>query len=87
VSEAHLYPPPFQDLRTLARNICMGESTIENLVKLGRFPPPRKNKCGKRLWVWKEVEEFLAAPEAIPLSKGESIREATRRALERAHST
>ena len=57
------YPPPFQDLPTLAAHTCLGESTIERMVKEGRFPPPRKEKCGKRLWVWAEVEKFLAAPE------------------------
>ena len=55
------YPPPFQDLATLAAHCCMSEHTIENLVKAGSFPQPRRNKCGKRLWVWKEVEAWLAA--------------------------
>jgi hypothetical protein len=51
--------PPFQDLATLALHICSGESTIENWVKLGLFPPPKKIG-GKRLWSWKEVEKHLA---------------------------
>ena len=53
------YPPPFQDLRTLSEHISAGESTIENWVKLGLFPAPRK-VGGKRLWRWKEVERHLA---------------------------
>jgi predicted DNA-binding transcriptional regulator AlpA len=57
----------------------MSEHTIENLVKQGSFPPPRKNKCGKRLWVWKEVEAYLAAPEDAPLDEVARIREAARR--------
>ena len=57
------YPPPFQDLRTLAQHVGMCEDTIEKLVKEGRFPEPRRNKCAKRLWVWKEVEAHLSKPD------------------------
>jgi len=53
------YPPPIMDLATLALHICTGESTIETWVKLGLFPPPRK-QGGKRLWVWKVVERHIA---------------------------
>jgi predicted DNA-binding transcriptional regulator AlpA len=77
------YPPPFQDLRTLAEHLCTGESTIENWVKLGLVPRPRKIG-GKRLWQWKEVERFLAATEvavaAVPDAQAEAIRNATRAA-------
>jgi predicted DNA-binding transcriptional regulator AlpA len=80
------YPPPFQDLRILAEHLCTGESTIENWVKLGLFPRPRKIG-GKRLWQWKEVERFLAAAEdavaAVPDAQAEAIRNATRAAASR----
>lgn len=75
------YPPPFQDLRTLSEHVCLGESTIEAMVKENRFPQPRRNKCGKRLWVWKEVEAWLAEPENTPLEQGEAIYAATLRAI------
>jgi len=55
--------PPIQDIKTLSSNTCLSESTIERLVAEKRFPPPRRNKCGKRLWVWDEVYKYLAAPE------------------------
>lgn len=71
--------PPFQDLPTLAAHTCLGESTIERMVKEGRFPQPRKNKCGKNLWVWREVESFLSAPEDETVVELDRIREATRR--------
>ncbi len=71
------YPPPFQDLSTLAAHVCMGESTIEEKVRLGEFPAPRK-VGGKRLWSWKEVERFLSADDNGPTQLG-SIRDATRR--------
>ncbi len=74
------YPPPFQDLPTLAEHICAGESTIENWVRLGIFPPPKK-VGGKRLWRWKEVERYLAAvgelPASSPDEEAQRIREAT----------
>jgi predicted DNA-binding transcriptional regulator AlpA len=56
------YPPPFQDLRTLALHVGLSKRTIEERVRLGQFPQPRR-KFGKRLWVWKEVEQFLALPD------------------------
>ena len=73
--------PPYQDLRTLAEHLCLGESTIEEWVKLGRLPYPVTNK-GKRLWRWKDVETYLARPAEVgpPLDDAERIREATRRA-------
>jgi predicted DNA-binding transcriptional regulator AlpA len=57
------YPPPFQELRTLAAHICISESTIERKVREGTFPAPRKNKCGKNLWVRDEVVAWLKAPD------------------------
>jgi hypothetical protein len=36
------YPPPYQDLATLSAHICAAESTIENWVRLGLFPEPKK---------------------------------------------
>jgi len=76
------YPPPFQDLPTLAEHLCTGESTIENWVRMGIFPAPRKIG-GKRLWVWKEVEHHIAGDNAgmapLPDQLAERIRDATRR--------
>ena len=70
------YPPPFQDLATLAQHVCLGESTIEIMVKEGRFPAPCY-RGGKRLWRWSAVEKFLDKPEPVAVL---SITEATRRA-------
>ena len=81
------YPPPFQDLATLAEHICAGESTIENWVKMGMFPKPRM-QGGKRLWRWKDVERHLAADaDAVPTTTSDHvgrIRDATRKELQRA---
>jgi len=75
------YPPPFQDLRTLSEHVCLSERTIENAVKMGQFPAP-KMQGGKRLWRWKDVEKHLAADTDAAPSMADSIREATRNALQ-----
>jgi predicted DNA-binding transcriptional regulator AlpA len=80
------YPPPFQDLATLSAHISVGESTIENWVKQGLFPEPRK-VGGKRLWQWKAVEKHLAAQSETvgtsDISIAERITNATRQAAHR----
>ncbi len=81
------YPPPFQDLATLAEHICAGESTIENWVRMGSFPKP-VIQGGKRLWRWKDVERHLAREaEQVPTAPSDHttrITNATRKALQRA---
>ena len=83
------YPPPFQDLQTLSEHICAGESTIENWVRMGIFPAPKKIG-GKRLWQWKEVERHLASTTDIiaasPDQQAEAIRNATRAAAASRHN-
>lgn len=66
------YPPPFQDLATLSEHVCAGESTIENWVKMGLFPAPKK-VGGKRLWCWKEVERHLAADAGTVASSADDL--------------
>src|SRR5215475_21716 len=72
--------PPYQDLATLARNLCAGESTIEDLVGRGQFPRPKK-LGGKRVWKWTEVCEFLDGPQVKEDLEGR-IRNATRKLIE-----
>jgi hypothetical protein len=83
------YPPPFQDLATLAEHICCGESTIENWVRLGLFPVPKKIG-GKRLWEWKVVQRHLArydeAGAASIDQQAEAICNATRAAAANPHN-
>ena len=81
------YPLPFQDLATLSEHICAAESTIENWVRLGLFPEPKKIG-GKRLWEWKKVARHLAIQEQVTSSSGpdelaERIKNGTRQALSR----
>lgn len=78
--------PRYADLATLARDICVGESTIEALVRQGKFPQPYR-LAGKRLWKWSEVERTIAASRddrvAEASEKMETIAEATRRISQR----
>jgi hypothetical protein len=73
-------------LATLSEHICSSESAIENWVRLGVFPQPRK-VGGKRLWSWKEVEQHLAAntllEAASPDELAERIKNGTKQAISR----
>ncbi len=73
-------PPPIQDLATLARNICTGESTIQEWVRKGTFPAP-KLRGGKRYWRWSEVEKWFEGDDNASSTSNprENIRDATRR--------
>lgn len=77
--------PPYQDLRTLARNVCMGRSTIDKLVRRGRFPKPTW-VGGKRVWSWTEVVRHIenrkgrGAASKSPDTQAEDITHATRQA-------
>jgi hypothetical protein len=50
--------PPYQDISTLCKNLCIGATTVDAWVKQGILPPP-KLRGGKRLWKWTEVERAL----------------------------
>jgi hypothetical protein len=74
------YPPPYQDSATLALHLCVHEHTIDNWVKLGQFPKPKKIG-GKRLWSWKEVCHFIEGPQdPTTVNLLERITNATRKA-------
>jgi predicted DNA-binding transcriptional regulator AlpA len=77
------YPPPWQDLPTLCEHISVSPNTIDTWVTQGILPPPRE-RGGKRLWKWSEVDEKLTvgAEGASPDSQAERIRNASRAAAE-----
>lgn len=71
------YPPPYQDLATLALHVCMCERTIERHVEDGEFPEPIM-QGGKRVWIWKEVVAHYAAKRTnVPQSPGQQPGEIT----------
>lgn len=78
-----MHIPPYQDISRLTENLCISERTVENWVRQGILPPA-KNKGGKRLWKWSEVEAYLdGAGEGIHAElediRNETKREASRR--------
>jgi predicted DNA-binding transcriptional regulator AlpA len=83
---AKTYPnfvPPWQDIATLAAHICVSPATVDNWVRDGILPQPRK-RGGKLMWKWAEVDEKLTLGEAggEPETDAERIRNGTRRAAE-----
>jgi hypothetical protein len=75
------YPPPWQDASTLCAHLCISEGTLDNWVRTGELPPPRQ-KGGKRMWKWAEVEQYMDGGTGIvpEQSTAERIRNATREA-------
>jgi predicted DNA-binding transcriptional regulator AlpA len=70
--------PPWVDIDTLCWAICASPNSVENYVAQGKLPPPRK-LGSKRLWNWKEVDEWLAGKNDAPAMG--SITDAVRKAV------
>jgi hypothetical protein len=71
--------PPWVDMDTLCWAICSTPTSVENYVAQGKLPPPRKLGA-KRLWKWKEVEQWVA--NGPPNSRIDSMADAVRRERE-----
>lgn len=75
------YPPPWQDMATLCRHLCISEPTVDNWVKRGILPAPRL-RGGKRMWRWSEVDARIDRGTDAPADPdAERIRNATRQAI------
>jgi beta-lactamase class D len=74
--------PAYVDMTRLCRELCLGESTVDAWMRIGKLPPPKVSD-GKRLWKWIEVERTLDGWEQKTQESGgsqaERIRNATRR--------
>jgi predicted DNA-binding transcriptional regulator AlpA len=76
------YPPPWQDIGTLAAHVSASPNTIENWVAKGILPQPVK-RGGKLMWKWEQVDDWLTnGPPGSPDAEAERIRNDTRRAAE-----
>jgi hypothetical protein len=62
------YPPEYVDVASLAYQLSVSPSTIENLERDGRLPP-RRNFFGIRRWKWAEIEKLIDGSEAVERSK------------------
>jgi excisionase family DNA binding protein len=74
-----VYPPPYQDAKTLARNLCCSVSTIWKWVHEGHLPAPRRIG-GKTMWRWEDVDNCLTGRQGTPDDLANRIRDATRQA-------
>lgn len=75
--------PAYLDIGRLCRELCVSERTVDAWVKQGALPPPRQ-KGGKRLWKWREVERYLDG-ETNPDTDADEVRNATKAALAQNH--
>jgi hypothetical protein len=79
--------PAYLDIARLCEELSICERTADAWVRQGILPAPRQ-RGGKRLWKWKEVESYLddGAPGLVPSADAEAerIRDATQRLAEEA---
>lgn len=77
--------PAYVDAARLCQELCISERTADAWTKQGILPPPRQ-RGGKRLWKWKEVEGRLDGDaNGVSLSPdptADGIRDATRKAAQ-----
>lgn len=66
-------PPAYPSRAALAGELCISESTVDEMVKRGVLPPPIRLSAGCLRWCWTDVEIALAslknaqkAPESQP---------------------
>ena len=70
--------PAYPDISRLTHELCISERTVDAWVKQGILPPP-KNKGGKRLWKWSEVEAYLDGAGEGLTAELEDIRNETKK--------
>jgi predicted DNA-binding transcriptional regulator AlpA len=55
--------PAFLDRKALARELMVGESTVDDFVRRGVLPRPLKLTSGCVRWRWESVDRALASLE------------------------
>lgn len=79
---AQLRPPAFVDRKALARELCCGESTINEYVSRGILPPPVISLHGFTRWDWAEVEMILRSNRATACGGGDPYLRGVRNAAQ-----
>lgn len=74
--------PPWQDLPTLCKHLCISPNTVESWADLGILPRGRLCR-GKLMWKWAEVDAYLTnggdrSPDAI----ADKVRDGSRQQAE-----
>lgn len=54
-------PPAYQSRATLAAELDVAESTVDDMVRRGILPPPVRLSTGCVRWRWADVETALGA--------------------------
>ena len=75
------YPPPWQDAPTLCAHLCISERTLDNWIRDGILPAARQ-RGGKRMWKWSEVDHLMDGDAGIVPSEGnlaKQVYDATRK--------
>jgi predicted DNA-binding transcriptional regulator AlpA len=67
MSTALNHPPAFVSRKTLAAELDIAESTVDDFVKRGILPPPIKLSTGCVRWSWDEVKTAIDAKRVDPL--------------------
>jgi len=75
MTKTRLYPPPMADIRELAYQIGLSETTIRLYVKNGWLPPPH-TVGNKKIWIVADVMAHIAGASAqLPANAGAPHRE------------
>lgn len=69
-------PPLMLDREHAARALSIGDSTLEDLVRKGDLPPPRRISKGRTGWLWRELQEFAESRPVSDAAPGPGRREA-----------
>lgn len=70
-------PPSYPDKASLAAELCVSETTIDDWTRKGMLPKPRR-LAGSVRWCWAEVQAHLTPPEsAVSSPFMEALRDVT----------
>jgi predicted site-specific integrase-resolvase len=73
--------PSYVDIERLCVELCISPRTVDAWIRLGILPAPRQ-RGGKRLWKWGEVEAYLDRDgDTSPDREADDVRRATQAAL------